>query len=215
MTWVWRGFPQLGRIQPSTDLFKNVNTDSREHEYGRDKLARRTWIGAVEIDLGGSFFRALTLTATAFVVPHWCDGGCGSQLLVRMLITVITANITAGSSGAAIDHGRRGTAARVTAAGPTAAGPTARVTNTIDTARRRNAAGRRRRRSATAADSVIAAPVIAAPTPRTIALCLGERGDGGGSECESRRGHDGYPAKFRHHDMSPGYLFWRRTHLEL
>jgi len=87
----------------------------------------------------------------------------------------------------------------------------------VDTARRRNidsAAGRRWRRNV---DLAAAAPPIAAasiPVPDgTIATgeeatCFGPGRNGGGSECESCRGRDGYPAEFEHHDTSP-VIAWR------
>jgi hypothetical protein len=99
--------------------------------------------------------------------------------------------------------------AAIAAAAPTAA---------IDTARRRRrrnidlAAGRRRRRRSI--DLAAAAPVIATAAPviaatgahrakergteqrrsKEEAKCFGLGRNGGGSECESCSGHDGYPA---------------------
>jgi hypothetical protein len=63
------------------------------------------------------------------------------------------------------------------------------------------AAGRRRRRSAT----------TGVVRDGTIGNCeVGGSGVGrnnGGSDCESRSGHDGDPAEFQHHDTSPVILF--------
>jgi hypothetical protein len=123
-----------------------------------------------------------------------CGEFCGFgflSFLIRKLISIVTA-----------------IAAAIAAAIIAARAPTA----TIDTARRRR---RRRRRSIAAGRRNIdlaaaAAPVIAAaPIPDgTIATgeeakCFGLGRNGGSSECESRRGHDSYPAEFQHHDTSP------------
>jgi hypothetical protein len=111
----------------------------------------------------------------------------GSQLLIHKLPTAITATaITATAI----------TAATVTDAAITATTITdATITATIDTARRRSTAGRRRRRNPD-----LAATAGASIRDRTMATgnkevgCFGLGGNGGGSECESCRGHDGYPA---------------------
>jgi hypothetical protein len=112
------------------------------------------------------------------------------SFFIRKLITIVTAITAAVITAIA--------GAIIAATAPTA---------TINTARRRRrrsidlAAGRRRR-SASAAGSVIAAPVIAAAPIRDATIgtgeeevcCFGLGRNGGGSECESRRGHDGHPA---------------------
>jgi hypothetical protein len=126
--------------------------------------------------------------------------------LIHKLVTgAITATITAVTAAIA---------AAVTAA--IAAAVTAAIAATIDTARRRrrrsiDTARRRRRRSIdlAAAATVIAtaAPVIAATgahrakergteqrRSKEEAKCFGLGRNGGGSECESCSGHDGYPA---------------------
>jgi hypothetical protein len=133
----------------------------------------------------------------------------GSQLLIHKLPTTITAaTITAATITAATITDATITvaiAAAITAAiaaAITAAIATAiatAITAAIDTARRR-----RRRRNI---DLAAAAPVIAATgahrakergteqrRSKEEAKCFGLGRNGGGSECESRRGHDGYPA---------------------
>jgi hypothetical protein len=130
--------------------------------------------------------------------------------LIHKLVTgAITATITAVTAAIA---------AAVTAAiaAAIAATVTAAIAATIDTARRRrrrsiDTARRRRRRSIdlAAAATVIAtaAPVIAATgahrakergteqrRSKEEAKCFGLGRNGGGSECESCSGHDGYPA---------------------
>jgi hypothetical protein len=129
-----------------------------------------------------------------------------ASLLIRGLISIVTAAIAAT------------VVAAVTA--------TIEAAATVDTARRRNidsATGRRRRRNidlAAAAPIITAAPVIAAAPvitaapirDRTIATgkeakCFGLGRNGGGSECESCRGHNSYPAEFQHHDTSPVIIF--------
>jgi hypothetical protein len=130
--------------------------------------------------------------------------------LIHKLVTgAITATITAVTAAIA---------AAVTAAiaAAVAATVTAAIAVTIDTARRRrrrsiDTARRRRRRSIdlAAAATVIAtaAPVIAATgahrakergteqrRSKEEAKCFGLGRNGGGSECESCGGHDGYPA---------------------
>ena len=68
------------------------------------------------------------------------------------------------------------------------------------------AARRRRRRSI---DLAAAAPVGDGSTGDDWSTgnrkvrCFGLGGNSGGSEREDRRGHDGYPAQFQHHDASP------------
>jgi MFS superfamily sulfate permease-like transporter len=130
----------------------------------------------------------------------------GSQLLIHKLPTTITAaTITAATI----------TAATITAATITAVTITAAITvaiaiaiaTAIDTARRR----RRRRNIDLAAgrrsDLAAAATVIAATgahrakergteqrRSKEEAKCFGLGRNGGGSECESCSGHNGYPA---------------------
>jgi len=123
---------------------------------------------------------------------------CGSRLLIHKLPTTVTAvTITDATITAAI-------AAAITVA----------IATAIDTARRRRrrrnidlAAGRRSDLAAAATVIATAAPVIAATgahrakergteqrRSKEEAKCFGLGRNGGGSECESRRGHDGYPA---------------------
>jgi hypothetical protein len=134
--------------------------------------------------------------------------------LIHKLVTgAITATITAVTAAIAAAV-TAAIAATVTAA--IAATVTAAMAATIDTARRRrrrsiDTARRRRRRSIdlAAAATVIAtaAPVIAATgahrakergteqrRSKEEAKCFGLGRNGGGSECESCSGHDGYPA---------------------
>src|SRR5712671_7040868 len=133
----------------------------------------------------------------------------GSQLLIHKLPTTITAaTITAATI----------TAATITVATITDATITdaiaAAIATAIDTARRRRrrrnidlAAGRRSDLAAAATVIATAAPVIAATgahrakergteqrRSKEEVKCFGLGRNGGGSECESRRGHDGYPA---------------------
>jgi hypothetical protein len=135
----------------------------------------------------------------------------GELITVATIATIAAATIATIATIAAIAAATIATIATIAAI---AAATVAAIASAIDTARRRKAAGRRRRRKAAgrrsidlaAAGSVIATPVISAATPAThriIALCLGERGDGGSSECEGRREHDDWPAEFQHHDTSP------------
>jgi hypothetical protein len=128
-----------------------------------------------------------------------CGEFCGFgflSFLIRKLISIVTA--IAAAIPAAIP-------AAIAAAIIAARAPTA----TIDTARRRRrrsiAAGRRNIDLAAAAAPVIAAAPIPDGTIATgeEAKCFGLGRNGGSSECESRRGHDSYPAEFQHHDTSP------------
>src|SRR5450631_1065933 len=145
----------------------------------------------------------------------------GSQLLIHKLvtgaitatITAVTAAIAAAVTAAIAAAVTAAIAAAVTAA--IAATVTAAIAVTIDTARRRrrrsiDTARRRRRRSI---DLAAAAPVIATAAPviaatgahraeergteqrrsKEEAKCFGLGRNGGGSECESCGGHDGYP----------------------
>jgi hypothetical protein len=141
-----------------------------------------------------------------------------SQLLIHKLVTatvtpattitaaaaiIAAATVTAAITAAATVTAAAAIAAAITAA-VTAAAITAvttitaaAITATIDTARRRSTAGRRRRRSI---DLAAAAPVGDGSTGddwntgnREVG-CFGLGGNGGGSEREDRRGHDGYPA---------------------
>jgi len=128
----------------------------------------------------------------------------GSQLLIHKLPTTITAaTITTATI----------TAVTITDATITVA-IAAAIATAIDTARRRRrrrnidlAAGRRSDLAAAATVIATAAPVIAATgahrakergteqrRSKEEAKCFGLGRNGGGSECESRRGHDGYPA---------------------
>jgi hypothetical protein len=147
----------------------------------------------------------------------------GSQLLIHKLPTTITAaTITAATITAATITAATITAATITAATITDATITVAITaaiataiaTAIDTARRRRrrrnidlAAGRRSDLAAAATVIATAAPVIAATgahrakergteqrRSKEEAKCFGLGRNGGGSECESRRGHDGYPA---------------------
>jgi hypothetical protein len=142
----------------------------------------------------------------------------GSQLLIHKLPTTITAaTITAATITAATITAATITAVTITAATITAAiaaAITAAIATAIDTARRRRrrrnidlAAGRRSDLAAAATVIATAAPVIAATgahrakergteqrRSKEEAKCFGLGRNGGGSECESRRGHDGYPA---------------------
>jgi hypothetical protein len=141
----------------------------------------------------------------------------GSQLLIHKLPTTITAatitaaTITAATIAAATIGAATITDATITAATITAT-ITAAIATAIDTARRRRrnidlAAGRRSDLAAAATVIATAAPVIAATgahrakergteqrRSKEEAKCFGLGRNGGGSECESRRGHDGYPA---------------------
>jgi len=141
----------------------------------------------------------------------------GSQLLIHKLPTTITAaTITAATITAVTITDATITAATITAAiaAAIAAAITAAIATAIDTARRRRrrrnidlAAGRRSDLAAAATVIATAAPVIAATgahrakergteqrRSKEEAKCFGLGRNGGGSECESRRGHDGYPA---------------------
>jgi hypothetical protein len=138
-----------------------------------------------------------------------------SQLLIHKLVTATVTPATTITAAAAIIAAATVTAAITAAATVTAATVTpattitaaaitavttitaAAITATIDTARRRSTAGRRRRRSI---DLAAAAPVGDGSTGddwntgnREVG-CFGLGGNGGGSEREDRRGHDGYPA---------------------
>jgi MFS family permease len=137
---------------------------------------------------------------------------------ITATITAVTAAIAAAVTAAIAAAVTAAIAAAVTAAIAAAvtAAIAATVTATIDTARRRrrrsiDTARRRRRRSIdlAAAATVIAtaAPVIAATgahrakergteqrRSKEEAKCFGLGRNGGGSECESCSGHDGYPA---------------------
>jgi hypothetical protein len=127
-----------------------------------------------------------------------------SQLLIHKLVTATVTPATTITAAAAITAATTVTAAITAAATVTAAAITAvttitaaAITATIDTARRRSTAGRRRRRSI---DLAAAAPVGDGSTGddwntgnREVG-CFGLGGNGGGSEREDRRGHDGYPA---------------------
>src|SRR5216684_2286974 len=119
--------------------------------------------------------------------------------------TIAAATITDATITAAI-------AATITAA--IVAAIAAAIATAIDTARRRRrrrnidlAAGRRSDLAAAATVIATAVPVIAATgahrakergteqrRSKEEAKCFGLGRNGGGSECESRRGHDGYPA---------------------
>jgi hypothetical protein len=136
----------------------------------------------------------------------------GSQLLIHKLPTTITAaTITAATiTDATITVAIAAAITAAIAAAITAAIATAiatAITAAIDTARRR----RRRRNIDLAAgrrsDLAAAAPVIAATgahrakergteqrRSKEEAKCFGLGRNGGGSECESCSGHDGYPA---------------------
>jgi len=146
----------------------------------------------------------------------------GSQLLIHKLPTTITAatitaaTITAATIAAATIGAATITDATITAAiaAVITAAITATIATAIDTARRRRrrrnidlAAGRRSDLAAAATVIATAAPVIAATgahrakergteqrRSKEEAKCFGLGRNGGGSECESRRGHDGYPA---------------------
>jgi hypothetical protein len=133
---------------------------------------------------------------------------------ITATITAVTAAIAAAVTAAIAAAVTAAIAATVTAA--IIATVTAAIAATIDTARRRrrrsiDTARRRRRRSIdlAAAATVIAtaAPVIAATGAHRAkergteqrrskeeakCFCLGR--NGGGSECESCSGHNGYPA---------------------
>jgi hypothetical protein len=126
--------------------------------------------------------------------------------------TITDATITAATITAATITDATITDATITAA--IAAAITAAIAIAIDTARRRRrrrnidlAAGRRSDLAAAATVIATAAPVIAATgahrakergteqrRSKEEAKCFGLGRNGGGSECESRRGHDGYPA---------------------
>src|SRR5450631_2498082 len=135
----------------------------------------------------------------------------GSQLLIHKLVTgAITATITAVTAAiaAAVTAAIAAAVTAAIAATVTAAiiaTITAAIAATIDTARRR----RRRSIDLAAAATVIAtaAPVIAATgahrakergteqrRSKEEAKCFGLGRNGGGSECESCSGHNGYPA---------------------
>jgi hypothetical protein len=113
--------------------------------------------------------------------------------LIHKLISIVTARTAAiiAARTAAIIAAIAG--AIIAATAPTA---------TIDTARRRRwrrrsiAAGRRNIDLAAAAAPVKAAAPIPDGTIATgeEAKCFGLGRNGGSNECESRRGHDGYPA---------------------
>jgi len=142
----------------------------------------------------------------------------GSQLLIHKLPTTITAaTITAATITDATITDATITAVTITDATITAAiaaAITVAIATAIDTARRRRrrrnidlAAGRRSDLAAAATVIATAAPVIAATgahrakergteqrRSKEEAKCFGLGRNGGGSECESRRGHDGYPA---------------------
>src|SRR5882724_413888 len=137
----------------------------------------------------------------------------GSQLLIHKLPTTITAaTITDATITDATITAVTITDATITAA--IAAAITVAIATAIDTARRRRrrrnidlAAGRRSDLAAAATVIATAAPVIAATgahrakergteqrRSKEEAKCFGLGRNGGGSECESRRGHDDYPA---------------------
>jgi len=142
----------------------------------------------------------------------------GSQLLIHKLPTTITAaTITAATITDATITDATITAVTITDATITAAiaaAITVAIATAIDTARRRRrrrnidlAAGRRSDLAAAATVIATAAPVIAATgahrakergteqrRSKEEVKCFGLGRNGGGSECESRRGHDGYPA---------------------
>jgi heme exporter protein D len=138
--------------------------------------------------------------------------------LVTGAITAVTAAVTAAIAAAVTAAIAAAVTAAIAAAvtAAIAATVTAAIAATIDTARQRrrrsiDTARRRRRRSIdlAAAATVIAtaAPVIAATgahrakergteqrRSKEEAKCFGLGRNGGGSECESCSGHDGYPA---------------------
>jgi hypothetical protein len=142
----------------------------------------------------------------------------GSQLLIHKLPTTITAaTITAATITDATITDATITAVTITDATITAAiaaAITVAIATAIDTARRRRrrrnidlAAGRRSDLAAAATVIATAAPVIAATgahrakergteqrRSKEEAKCFGLGRNGGGSECESCSGHDGYPA---------------------
>jgi hypothetical protein len=129
--------------------------------------------------------------------------------LIRKLVT-ITAAITCAIIAAVA-------AAIIAAITTITAAVIAAITATVDTARRRSTAGRRRRRSidlAAATAPVIAAAPIPDGTIAEATKCFGLGRNGGGSECESCRGHDGYPAEFEHHDTSPVIYLAVSPHLD-
>jgi hypothetical protein len=138
--------------------------------------------------------------------------------LIRKLITVVTAAITAAVAAVI-------TGAIIAATVPTATAPAAAVpAATVDTAGRRSidpTAGRRRRRdidlaAAATAPVIAAAPISVSGTIATavVPICFGPGRNGGGSECENRRGHDGYPAEFQHHETSPVIFLAASPHLD-
>src|SRR5712671_3137245 len=129
----------------------------------------------------------------------------GSQLLIHKLPTTITAaTITAATITDATITDATITAVTITDATITAAiaaAITVAIATAIDTA------GRRSDLAAAATVIATAAPVIAATgahrakergteqrRSKEEVKCFGLGRNGGGSECESRRGHDGYPA---------------------
>jgi hypothetical protein len=132
---------------------------------------------------------AATITATAITAATVTDAAITAATVTDAAITAAT--VTAATVTAAAITATAITATTITAATIT----DATITATIDTARRRSTAGRRRRRNPD-----LAATAGASIRDRTMATgnkevgCFGLGGNGGGSECESCRGHDGYPA---------------------
>jgi hypothetical protein len=141
---------------------------------------------------------ATTITAAAAIIAAATVTAAITAAATVTAAAAIAAAITAAVTAAAITAVTTITAAAITAATTvTAVAIAAAITATIDTARRRSTAGRRRRRSI---DLAAAAPVGDGSTGddwntgnREVG-CFGLGGNGGGSEREDRRGHDGYPA---------------------
>jgi outer membrane receptor protein involved in Fe transport len=130
---------------------------------------------------------ATTITAAAAIIAAATVTAAITAAATVTAAAAIAAAITAAVTAAAITAATTVTAVAIAAA----------ITATIDTARRRSTAGRRRRRSI---DLAAAAPVGDGSTGddwntgnREVG-CFGLGGNGGGSEREDRRGHDGYPA---------------------
>jgi hypothetical protein len=156
------------------------------------------------LGLETDFYRSQLLIhklVTATVTPATTITAAAAAITAAATVTAaIAAAITAAATvtAAAITAVTTITAAAITAATTvTAVAIAAAITATIDTARRRSTAGRRRRRSI---DLAAAAPVGDGSTGddwntgnREVG-CFGLGGNGGGSEREDRRGHDGYPA---------------------
>jgi hypothetical protein len=150
----------------------------------------------------------------------------GSELLIQKLPTIVTAAIPTAATPAVVTARRwrrrpNLTAAAVPTVSVTAPTVTATVTVAAPTV------------TVTAAIVSIIAPTVTASTvtastegartkerrteqrgSKEEAKCIGFGGNGSSSKCKSCCEHDGYPAKFQHHDTSPSVYLAVNPHLD-